>query len=248
MADLRRFAKKHRKRLVFASGPGGAMLELALHVDHERVHDDVPGRITHGNDGKPLLLEELRAAADRAQLAYRITVDSPRTLRAVKQGTRLTQVRLAPGRRERIGSSSLPRRMEMRGCGLSPSCGQSEDEQTISPVSLLTEQSPLSSTTVTSALSPPPPMCPIENPPELGSVAWGVTLSSSSALSTDRDDHATSESAPREAIPVRTDASGGGALRGGPGRSGACGIRRGSRCVSRHPPTRDVVNAGRPRA
>ncbi|MCQ4046046.1 GntR family transcriptional regulator [Streptantibioticus rubrisoli] len=41
-------------------------------------------RITHGNDDQPLLLEELRAAADRAQLAYRITADSPRTLRAVR--------------------------------------------------------------------------------------------------------------------------------------------------------------------
>ncbi|WP_372515923.1 UTRA domain-containing protein [Streptantibioticus ferralitis] len=40
-------------------------------------------RITHGNDNQPLLLEELRASADHAQLAYRITADSPRTLRAV---------------------------------------------------------------------------------------------------------------------------------------------------------------------
>ncbi|MGW2184706.1 GntR family transcriptional regulator [Streptomyces sp. NPDC001719] len=32
-------------------------------------------RITHGNDDRPLLLEELRISADRAQLTYRITPD-----------------------------------------------------------------------------------------------------------------------------------------------------------------------------
>ncbi|WP_269853490.1 GntR family transcriptional regulator [Streptomyces sp. RPT161] len=41
-------------------------------------------RVTHGNDDTPLLLEELRAAADRAQLAYRIKADNPRGLRAVR--------------------------------------------------------------------------------------------------------------------------------------------------------------------
>lgn len=40
-------------------------------------------RITRGTDQCPLILEELRAGADRTQLAYRITADSPRTLRAV---------------------------------------------------------------------------------------------------------------------------------------------------------------------
>ncbi|MGD3111460.1 GntR family transcriptional regulator [Streptomyces sp. YGL11-2] len=40
-------------------------------------------RLTRGTDQRPLLLEELRTGADRAQLAYRITADSPRALRAV---------------------------------------------------------------------------------------------------------------------------------------------------------------------
>ncbi|MEU5235513.1 GntR family transcriptional regulator [Streptomyces lydicus] len=40
-------------------------------------------RVTLGTDQRPLLLEELRAGADRTQLAYRITADSPRALRAV---------------------------------------------------------------------------------------------------------------------------------------------------------------------
>ncbi|MEU3987162.1 GntR family transcriptional regulator [Streptomyces platensis] len=40
-------------------------------------------RVTLGTDQRPLILEELRAGADRTQLAYRITADSPRTLRAV---------------------------------------------------------------------------------------------------------------------------------------------------------------------
>ncbi|MEU8822464.1 GntR family transcriptional regulator [Streptomyces sp. NPDC048636] len=34
-------------------------------------------RVTLGNDDRPLILEELRASADRAQLAYRITADRP---------------------------------------------------------------------------------------------------------------------------------------------------------------------------
>ncbi|MEU1804341.1 GntR family transcriptional regulator [Streptomyces sp. NPDC019937] len=34
-------------------------------------------RVTYGTDDRPLLLEELRASADRAQLAYRITADTP---------------------------------------------------------------------------------------------------------------------------------------------------------------------------
>lgn len=32
-------------------------------------------RVTHGTDDRPLILEELRVGADRAQLAYRITAD-----------------------------------------------------------------------------------------------------------------------------------------------------------------------------
>ncbi|WP_328547925.1 GntR family transcriptional regulator [Streptomyces platensis] len=40
-------------------------------------------RVTLGTDQRPLILEDLRAGADRTQLAYRITADSPRTLRAV---------------------------------------------------------------------------------------------------------------------------------------------------------------------
>ncbi|MET8680923.1 GntR family transcriptional regulator [Streptomyces sp. NPDC004647] len=40
-------------------------------------------RITHGNDDAPLILEELRASGDRAQLSYRITVESPRRLRTL---------------------------------------------------------------------------------------------------------------------------------------------------------------------
>ncbi|MDC7337198.1 GntR family transcriptional regulator [Streptomyces lydicus] len=40
-------------------------------------------RVTLGTDQRPLILEELRAGADRTQLAYRITADSPRALRAV---------------------------------------------------------------------------------------------------------------------------------------------------------------------
>lgn len=40
-------------------------------------------RVTLGTDQRPLILEELRAGADRTQLAYRITPDSPRALRAV---------------------------------------------------------------------------------------------------------------------------------------------------------------------
>ncbi|MGP3922290.1 GntR family transcriptional regulator [Streptomyces sp. 8N616] len=39
-------------------------------------------RITHGTDDAPLILEELRASGDRAQLSYRITADRP--LRAAR--------------------------------------------------------------------------------------------------------------------------------------------------------------------
>uniref|UniRef100_A0AAU2A827 GntR family transcriptional regulator n=1 Tax=Streptomyces sp. NBC_00093 TaxID=2975649 RepID=A0AAU2A827_9ACTN len=38
-------------------------------------------RVTHGTDGSPLLLEELRTGADRAELAYRITADKQPTRR-----------------------------------------------------------------------------------------------------------------------------------------------------------------------
>ncbi|WP_371665291.1 GntR family transcriptional regulator [Streptomyces sp. NBC_01241] len=40
-------------------------------------------RVTLGTDQRPLILEELRAGADRTQLAYRITADSPRALHAL---------------------------------------------------------------------------------------------------------------------------------------------------------------------
>jgi GntR family transcriptional regulator len=39
-------------------------------------------RITHGTDDRPLILEELRTSADRAQLAYRIDAEPPRGLPA----------------------------------------------------------------------------------------------------------------------------------------------------------------------
>ncbi|MFE0045757.1 GntR family transcriptional regulator [Streptomyces albireticuli] len=38
-------------------------------------------RTTHGNDHQPLLLEEFRVSADRAQLTYRINADKPATRR-----------------------------------------------------------------------------------------------------------------------------------------------------------------------
>ncbi|MGP3924523.1 GntR family transcriptional regulator [Streptomyces sp. 8N616] len=41
-------------------------------------------RITQGAEDAPLILEELRASGDRAQLSYRITADPPRRLRSVK--------------------------------------------------------------------------------------------------------------------------------------------------------------------
>lgn len=41
-------------------------------------------RVIHGTDDRPLILEELRTSASQAQLTYRITADSPRTLRAVR--------------------------------------------------------------------------------------------------------------------------------------------------------------------
>ncbi|GHJ35293.1 GntR family transcriptional regulator [Streptomyces sp. TS71-3] len=36
-------------------------------------------RVTHGTDDRPLILEELRVGADRAELAYRISPDDPTT-------------------------------------------------------------------------------------------------------------------------------------------------------------------------
>ncbi|NGO42104.1 GntR family transcriptional regulator [Streptomyces ureilyticus] len=39
-------------------------------------------RITHGTDDRPLILEELRVGADRAELAYRITADKQPARRA----------------------------------------------------------------------------------------------------------------------------------------------------------------------
>ena len=41
-------------------------------------------RVTHGANDQPLLLEELCASGDRAQLTYRITAETPRGLHAVK--------------------------------------------------------------------------------------------------------------------------------------------------------------------
>ncbi|MCX4823202.1 GntR family transcriptional regulator [Streptomyces sp. NBC_01142] len=41
-------------------------------------------RVTHGSDHQPLILEELRTSGSQAQLSYRITADSPRTLRPVR--------------------------------------------------------------------------------------------------------------------------------------------------------------------
>ncbi|MDP9613100.1 recombinase family protein [Streptomyces demainii] len=41
-------------------------------------------RVTLGTDDHPLLLEELRTNADRAQLAYRITADTSRRINAVR--------------------------------------------------------------------------------------------------------------------------------------------------------------------
>ncbi|MFI2349483.1 GntR family transcriptional regulator [Streptomyces sp. NPDC019443] len=41
-------------------------------------------RVTHGTDQQPLILEELRTSGSQAQLSYRITADSPRALRAVR--------------------------------------------------------------------------------------------------------------------------------------------------------------------
>ncbi|ELP66424.1 GntR family transcriptional regulator [Streptomyces turgidiscabies] len=38
-------------------------------------------RVTHGADGRPLILEELRTGADRAEFAYRITADKQPTRR-----------------------------------------------------------------------------------------------------------------------------------------------------------------------
>lgn len=39
-------------------------------------------RVTHGTDDRPLILEELRVGADRAELAYRITADKEPTRRS----------------------------------------------------------------------------------------------------------------------------------------------------------------------
>lgn len=41
-------------------------------------------RVTHGTDGHPLVLEELRTSGSQTQVSYRITADSPRALRAVR--------------------------------------------------------------------------------------------------------------------------------------------------------------------
>ncbi|QRX92258.1 GntR family transcriptional regulator [Streptomyces noursei] len=64
-----------------------ARMPLPDERDALRVPDVTPillaSRLTRGTDRRPLLLEELRTGADRAQLAYHIAADSPRTLHAV---------------------------------------------------------------------------------------------------------------------------------------------------------------------
>ncbi|MEE6268174.1 GntR family transcriptional regulator [Streptomyces diastatochromogenes] len=65
----------------------GARMPLPDERDALQVPDATPilhaARVTLGADRHPLLLEELRTGADRAQLAYHLTADSPRTLHAV---------------------------------------------------------------------------------------------------------------------------------------------------------------------
>ncbi|MEE4541390.1 hypothetical protein V2S66_05340 [Streptomyces sp. V4-01] len=41
-------------------------------------------RVTHGTEDRPLILEILKMSVDRAQLAYRITPEPTRKLRAVR--------------------------------------------------------------------------------------------------------------------------------------------------------------------
>ncbi|MEK2473527.1 GntR family transcriptional regulator [Streptomyces noursei] len=64
-----------------------ARMPLPDERDALRVPDATPillaSRLTRGTDRRPLLLEELRTGADRAQLAYHIAAESPRTLHAV---------------------------------------------------------------------------------------------------------------------------------------------------------------------
>ncbi|MEU7640875.1 GntR family transcriptional regulator [Streptomyces sp. NPDC039016] len=64
-----------------------ARMPLPDERDALRVPDATPillaSRVTLGTDQRPLILEELRTGADRAQLAYHLTADSPRALHAV---------------------------------------------------------------------------------------------------------------------------------------------------------------------
>ncbi|MFB6568187.1 GntR family transcriptional regulator [Streptomyces noursei] len=64
-----------------------ARMPLPDERDALRVPDATPillaSRVTLGTDQRPLILEELRTGADRAQLAYRLTADSPRALHTV---------------------------------------------------------------------------------------------------------------------------------------------------------------------
>ncbi|MFE6691888.1 GntR family transcriptional regulator [Streptomyces sp. NPDC057743] len=64
-----------------------ARMPLPDERDALRVPDATPillaSRLTLGTDRRPLILEELRTGADRAQLAYHLTADTPRTLHAV---------------------------------------------------------------------------------------------------------------------------------------------------------------------
>ncbi|MGW5114824.1 GntR family transcriptional regulator [Streptomyces noursei] len=64
-----------------------ARMPLPDERDALRLPDATPillaSRVTLGTDQRPLILEELRTGADRAQLAYRLTADSPRALHAV---------------------------------------------------------------------------------------------------------------------------------------------------------------------
>ncbi|MFK0289143.1 GntR family transcriptional regulator [Streptomyces sp. NPDC090442] len=62
-----------------------ARMPLPDERDALRVPDVTPillaSRVTLGAERRPLLLEELRTGADRAQLAYHLSADSPRALR-----------------------------------------------------------------------------------------------------------------------------------------------------------------------
>ncbi|MER6048429.1 GntR family transcriptional regulator [Streptomyces sp. NPDC001793] len=64
-----------------------ARMPLPDERDTLQVPDVTPillaSRLTLGTDRRPLILEELRTGADRAQLSYRLTAESPRALHSV---------------------------------------------------------------------------------------------------------------------------------------------------------------------